>query len=550
VHRISTMRTRSPNSLIGWRIGVSSAVVSSALALMLLGCGGSAPITSSTPDFSLSVSPSSVSADVGTATSPVTISVSSQNGFSDSVKVVLQGLPQGVTASPSSSFSLAAGTNQSLTFSVADSADVGPSSITVVATAGTHTHSAQFTLTAKALVRTYQSGSVLYLESATATDTSRVGLDTNWGGSIVEVSVNGTNFVNADDTGREVQPSFYDGNAHYDGCAGCSGNWGWNPVLAGDGYDHGTPIITQLLSPQSMYIKAQPLQWIPDGKGGGPDQPVLSDVMVEQTVTALPNYAHTFQVHCKVTHLGSDQHADAGQEFPAVYVNAQYNRFVYYSGTNPWTNGAVSFAQFQHLGDPGFLLYVPERWGAHVNEQNEGLAVFVPSQYPYVSGFDSPESNTNYFLPFSMLTFAPNVTFEGNFYIIAGDYGAARQVIYDLHKQLGDPANIFAPIGATDVPASGDTVSGVVTVAGWAFGNVSVSKIEVLVDGKVDGAASYGSSRPDVPEVYPHAPANSGFSYSLDTTRYANGSHILNVRVTDTSGNIGIFSNVAVVISN
>jgi len=36
---------------------------------------------------------------------------------------------------------------------------------------------------------------------------------THWGGSIVEVSVNGTNFVNADDTGQEVQPAFYDGNA-------------------------------------------------------------------------------------------------------------------------------------------------------------------------------------------------------------------------------------------------------------------------------------------------------------------------------------------------
>jgi hypothetical protein len=78
-------------------------------------------------------------------------------------------------------------------------------------------------------------------------------------------------------------------------------------------------------------------------------------------------------------------------------------------------------------------------------------------------------------------------------------------------------------------------------VAGWTFSNTNVAKIEILVDGVLDGKTSYGSPRPDVASVYPNAPYNIGFSYSLITSNYRNGPHILNVRVTDTSGNVAVF---------
>src|SRR5689334_10924053 len=89
------------------------------------------------------------------------------------------------------------------------------------------------------ITTTSQQGSRLVLQNQTRTETVRIGLDTAWGGSIVEVSLNGTNFVNAHDTGREVQPAFYDGNAQHETCAGCTGVSGWNPVLGGDKYGHG-----------------------------------------------------------------------------------------------------------------------------------------------------------------------------------------------------------------------------------------------------------------------------------------------------------------------
>ena len=76
------------------------------------------------------------------------------------------------------------------------------------------------------------------------------------------------------------------------------------------------------------------------------------------------------------------------------------------------------------------------------------------------------------------------------------------------------------------------------------------AKVEILVDGVVDGTASYGSSRPDVAGSFPRAPVNIGFSYALDTSKYGNGAHILNVRVTDSSGNVAVFPDVGVTVGN
>src|SRR5260370_27904206 len=61
---------------------------------------------------------------------------------------------------------------------------------------------------APASTRTYREGSRLYLDNGTL----KVGLETKWGGSIVEVVWHGMSFVNDYDTGREVQVAFYDGD--------------------------------------------------------------------------------------------------------------------------------------------------------------------------------------------------------------------------------------------------------------------------------------------------------------------------------------------------
>jgi len=519
------------------------------LGLLAAACGGgSAGPPPPKADFALVITPEATFAVTGNTTAPVVLSVAPQNGFSDSVTVTLQGVPQGVTVSPSSPFVLAAGQTRSLAFTVPAMAPVGIASITVLATSGALSHGAQLTLTTRAqpAVRTYQDGSVLYLESSSGSDTARIGLETKWGGSIVEVSLNGVNFVNAHDTGREVQPAFREGK-----------DLNWNPTLGGDVYDQGTAIIAYMVSPDALSTQAQPLQWSPDFYGGGAGRPVPGDMLVEQTITAVTSQLNTFKVHYKATHLGRDLHANGIQELPAVYTNQDYSRFARYEDTSPWTYGATTATQFPILGTDGPLVYVPEHWGALVNGQTLGLTGFAPSNYPYAQGFMAPDPGaggptdnaTNYFILQSYLTIAPGYVFEWDVYLIPGDYRDARQIIYWLHETQGAP-DIFTATGATDSPSTGSTISGVTTVAGWAFDDLDVSKTEVLVDGAVDGTASYGATRPDIPAVFPHAPASVGFSYPLDTTKYPNAAHTLNVRVTDSSGNVAVFADVPVTVSN
>jgi hypothetical protein len=131
-------------------------------------------------------------------TSNVTVSVTPENGFNGAVNVTVQGLPPGVSATPGSSFTLQSGGPQAVTFSVSKSSPIGLFPVTVTGRSGANSHTAQVVLTTEPIVTvsTYQSGSVLYLESDSGTDVSRIGLQALWGGSIVEVSLDRTNFVN------------------------------------------------------------------------------------------------------------------------------------------------------------------------------------------------------------------------------------------------------------------------------------------------------------------------------------------------------------------
>jgi len=537
--------------------GILFTVVVFLISTMASCSGGQKTSPPPVPDFSLTISPVSTSAVVGNTTSKVTVSVEPQNGFTGSVQVTLQGLPSGASAIPGPSFSLKAGGSQDLQFSISASTPVGLSQVNVQGSSGSNSHTAQFVLTIEPIVSvtTYQSGSLLYLESHSSTDTARIGLETQWGGSVVEVSLNGTNYVNEHDTGREVQVAQYDGAAQYDNCAGCSGTFGWNPVQGGDEYSDGSPVLSQTLAPDSLYIKAQPYQWNPSDKGGGPGQPVLGDVYVESTVSAVADHAFTFKVHFKITHFGTDQHANSIQEFPAVYANLATDRFLSDSSTTPWTNATVAPYTMPQLPNGSPTLYTSEQWGAFVDSQGLGLTVFVPGMAPYIGGFaaagDSGPTGfgTEYFAPRTFFSFGPNKVLEGDVYLIAGDYKHARQVVYDLHNKL-PPKDIFTPIGSVDVPAPNAQLSGPTNVSGWAFDDTAVAKVDVYVDGAIAGTATYGGSRPDVSNDWPHAPTNIGYSFSLNTTAYSNGAHVLSVRATDSTGNVAVFSDVPVTIQN
>jgi len=114
--------------------------------LLFNGCGTSLSAPQPpTPDFSIAISPSSVSTQVGAITSPVTVSLNAVNGFTGTVTVTVSGFPLGIDSSPASSFILSPGAPQRVTFSARTAA--GTFSVAFQGASGTLSHNSNITLT-------------------------------------------------------------------------------------------------------------------------------------------------------------------------------------------------------------------------------------------------------------------------------------------------------------------------------------------------------------------------------------------------------------------
>lgn len=98
---------------------------------------------------------------------------------------------------------------------------------------------------------------------------------------------------------------------------------------------------------------------------------------------------------------------------------------------------------------------------------------------------------------------------------------------------------VATAIGFIDVPHTFDYVKGNVTFQGWAVTEGgTISQVEILVDGNFIGPASYGYRRPDVQEAYPFVvnSLNSGWQFTMDTTKLSDARHRLTVRVLTSAG--------------
>lgn len=104
------------------------------------------PPAASSPNFTLSASPSSVSVTQGSSASS-TITVTDSGGFTGSVTLSASGLPSGVTASfgtnPTTSTS-------SVTFTASSTATTGTSTVTITGTSGSLIHTTTISLTVSA----------------------------------------------------------------------------------------------------------------------------------------------------------------------------------------------------------------------------------------------------------------------------------------------------------------------------------------------------------------------------------------------------------------
>jgi glycosidase len=117
--------------------------------LLVASCGGGGAGTAPPPpSFTLTVSPGSVLVSQGSTSTPVELSVQSENGFQGTVSVSLQGPPAGVTTSPTFPLSVSAGSSQVATLTVANTVARGNYNLTFAGASGTLSSSASLLLTA------------------------------------------------------------------------------------------------------------------------------------------------------------------------------------------------------------------------------------------------------------------------------------------------------------------------------------------------------------------------------------------------------------------
>lgn len=103
------------------------------------------------------------------------------------------------------------------------------------------------------------------------------------------------------------------------------------------------------------------------------------------------------------------------------------------------------------------------------------------------------------------------------------------------------PAAAATPFGFFDGHVDnprGIGLSGVVRLAGWALDDDGVQRVEIYVDGRLIGQATYGMFRPQVAANFAAFPDSdaAGWGFRLDTTRFLNGLHTVNPLVVSESG--------------
>lgn len=124
-----------------------------------------------------------------------------------------------------------------------------------------------------------------------------------------------------------------------------------------------------------------------------------------------------------------------------------------------------------------------------------------------------------------------------------GEGSNVHRATHDAFCVVGFACDREAPLQYVDVPVHDAVVSGDTYIHGWAIDASGVRPtLSLLVDGQpaVVSEFTYGDYRKGVCDAHPEIPdpncPHVGWSGRLDTTRYANGSHTLQVRATDRLG--------------
>ena len=191
------------------------------------------------------------------------------------------------------------------------------------------------------------------------------------------------NLINANDTGRLVQQSYYGTGdcEQYQGAYYGENKWNYNPVQGGNQYNEAAKIVDVKIESDYIYIKCRPLDW---AKG----KEYISPSYMEATYSLSEGLV---KAQCRFVDFSGYPNATTTQECPAFYCIEPLNRLVYYSGSSPWTGDtALSYENdlifWPDAGYPHFP--ATENWAAFIGEYDDsfGIGLYVPDEASFLAG--------------------------------------------------------------------------------------------------------------------------------------------------------------------
>ena len=208
------------------------------------------------------------------------------------------------------------------------------------------------------------------------------------------------NLINAHDTGRLIQQSFYGtlgdsaanpqddyicGYFNHDGNSATPDiAWPYNPVQGGDQYQNLSQLVDVQYSEDEIYVKTRPMDWAKNNS--------VTPFYMENTYRVIddPVYGEYVQVTNRSTDFSGYVHNNPrDQELPAFYGITPLGRLATYKGTSPWTGGIVSTEENLGFWSPSTAenrFEATENWIAWLNEDDWGIGLYVPDVTSMLAG--------------------------------------------------------------------------------------------------------------------------------------------------------------------
>ena len=276
--------------------------------------------------------------------------------------------------------------------------------------------------------------------------TVRITVDLDQGGGIVAFHPTGqtnNSVINTYDRGRNCQQSYYSGPSQFLP-AGTTQNpnwnpWPWNPVQGGDCYNNGSGTISWSNNGTTLYVKSRPKQWAL--------QNYDADCVFEQWITLNGSVA-TVQNRLINGRSDTTQYQAMDQELGALYTWRALSQLWTYTGTQPFTGGALT--QIPKTAPPWAYFRATEGWAAYTASSGSkpGVGILVRGNCSFIGGFagsttsgTQSSANTGYIAPIRREVIDHNIVHDFTYQLILGNLADIRN--YAVGQQANLKPNFF-----------------------------------------------------------------------------------------------------------